>query len=383
MEPQDLVESLAARLGRAVVLYDASLNLVAFSAQDGETDEPRRTIVLARNASAAARALIRESGASRASAPVRIPPYEPTGARGRVVYAVRHRGHPHGYLTYIDDAPAETPVPPADAAALDAVHDDLGRALARRLLRERRARTRAGRLLDELLSDEPSRHQAAEALLDESLIAAAPPYVVAVVRPGLDHRPRASEVRLAIEESLNDLTAFSPARSPGRCAATTASWSSPTTPRPPSTASPPRSRAWSSERAPPPDPPRDPRRLPRGADLSRNGPPHPRNAPRPLGRHRREPPPRPPPLDRLTRADLPQAVQTLLEAGNGLPETLESYLDHACDAQATARTLTIHRSTLYYRLGRIKSLTGADLTNGTQRLELHLALKVATLATLY
>lgn len=382
MEPQDLVESLAARLGRAVVLYDASLNLVAFSAQDGETDEPRRTIVLARNASAAARALIRESGASRASAPVRIPPYEPTGARGRVVYTVRHRGHPHGYLTYIDDA--ETPIPAADAAALDAVHDDLGRALARRLLRERRARTRAGRLLDELLSDEPSRHQAAEALLDESLIAAAPPYVVAVVRPGLDHRPRASEVRLAIEESLNDLTAFSPRPFPwtmrGDHGVLVVPHNAPTAldrlaaslqgmvvgasaPHPSlnEIRDGYREALTSAETA------RRTRETPlvHWADTGVN---------RLLVRL---------PLDRLTRADLPQAVQTLLEVGNGLPETLESYLDHACDAQATARTLTIHRSTLYYRLGRIKTLTGADLTNGPQRLELHLSLKVATLANLY
>ncbi len=56
--------------------------------------------------------------------------------------------------------------------------------------------------------------------------------------------------------------------------------------------------------------------------------------------------------------------------------TLETYLDHAGDAQATAAALFVHRSTLYHRLHRIEELTGSDLRHGDDRLELHIALRM-------
>lgn len=62
--------------------------------------------------------------------------------------------------------------------------------------------------------------------------------------------------------------------------------------------------------------------------------------------------------------------------------TLERYLDSGCDARATAERLHLHRTSLYYRLGRIEELTGRDLSAGPDRLELHLALKLARLADL-
>jgi len=67
---------------------------------------------------------------------------------------------------------------------------------------------------------------------------------------------------------------------------------------------------------------------------------------------------------------------------SGAPElaaTLEAYLDLAGDAAATAARLRIHRTTLYYRLNRAAELAGADLRDGLQRLQLHLALKAAHL----
>lgn len=65
-----------------------------------------------------------------------------------------------------------------------------------------------------------------------------------------------------------------------------------------------------------------------------------------------------------------------------LVTTLERYLDSGCDARATAERLHLHRTSLYYRLGRIEELTGRDLSAGPDRLELHLALKLARLADL-
>jgi sugar diacid utilization regulator len=90
------------------------------------------------------------------------------------------------------------------------------------------------------------------------------------------------------------------------------------------------------------------------------------------------------PLDRLGAADLPEPVRRLLAAPNGteLARTVESYLDHGGDAQATARAISIHRSTLYYRLDRIAALIGVDVRDGATRHELHVGLRVATLAGL-
>jgi len=76
----------------------------------------------------------------------------------------------------------------------------------------------------------------------------------------------------------------------------------------------------------------------------------------------------------------PRALRHLDEADDGtLRRTLECYLDHAGHAQATATALSLHRATLYYRLDRIKQVTGIDLSDGAQRLELHVWLKLLRL----
>jgi PucR family transcriptional regulator, proline-responsive transcriptional activator len=55
--------------------------------------------------------------------------------------------------------------------------------------------------------------------------------------------------------------------------------------------------------------------------------------------------------------------------------TLETYLDFGGDAKRTAAHLHLHRTTLYYRLGRVREALGVDLDDGLTRLDLHLALK--------
>jgi DNA-binding PucR family transcriptional regulator len=40
----------------------------------------------------------------------------------------------------------------------------------------------------------------------------------------------------------------------------------------------------------------------------------------------------------------------------------------------------VHRQTLYYRLGRVRELTGLDLADGGDRLLLHIALRATRLA---
>jgi hypothetical protein len=87
------------------------------------------------------------------------------------------------------------------------------------------------------------------------------------------------------------------------------------------------------------------------------------------------------PEEERTEESLPEEVRLLLavDSGGDLTETLRLYLDHACNGPAASEALHIHRTTLYYRLGRISELTGLDLSNGRTRLSLHLGLTMLDL----
>lgn len=88
------------------------------------------------------------------------------------------------------------------------------------------------------------------------------------------------------------------------------------------------------------------------------------------------------PLDRLDLDDLPAPVTRLLRSDHRAVDvpTLGAYLDAGGDARATSVALGIHRSTLYYRLTRIRETTQADLGDGRVRRDLHTGLRVARLA---
>jgi hypothetical protein len=59
-----------------------------------------------------------------------------------------------------------------------------------------------------------------------------------------------------------------------------------------------------------------------------------------------------------------------------LVKTLARYLDCGGNYDLTADSLKVHRSTLRYRLGRIRDITGRDLNDADARLNLHLATRV-------
>lgn len=86
--------------------------------------------------------------------------------------------------------------------------------------------------------------------------------------------------------------------------------------------------------------------------------------------------------DRDAATLLPDSIDRLLAErdGLGLIETAEVYLDLGGDAKAAAAALFIHRSSLYKRLHRLERLTGYDLRQGDDRLELHLGLRLWRLA---
>jgi len=58
-----------------------------------------------------------------------------------------------------------------------------------------------------------------------------------------------------------------------------------------------------------------------------------------------------------------------------LTSTLESYLEHNCNMNATAAAVFAHRHTIAYRLDRIHALTGLDPAQSEHRERLGLGLK--------
>ena len=74
-------------------------------------------------------------------------------------------------------------------------------------------------------------------------------------------------------------------------------------------------------------------------------------------------------------ADALAALDPVASSSGPMLETLEAYLDLAGDAQRTAAHLTLHRTTLYYRLRRAADLLAVDLGDGAVRTRLHVALK--------
>jgi sugar diacid utilization regulator len=59
-----------------------------------------------------------------------------------------------------------------------------------------------------------------------------------------------------------------------------------------------------------------------------------------------------------------------------LLDTLAQYFDSGCNIDQAAAVLSIHRSTVKYRLKRVRELLGQDLNDGSTRLDLHLATRV-------
>ncbi|MGY4721607.1 PucR family transcriptional regulator [Naumannella huperziae] len=90
------------------------------------------------------------------------------------------------------------------------------------------------------------------------------------------------------------------------------------------------------------------------------------------------------PLEDIGADDLGPPIRRLLAEPRSaaMIETLEAYLAAGGDARATARVLCIHRSTLYYRLGRIRTVAGVELSDGGVRGELQAGLRLARLAGL-
>ncbi|GAA2944358.1 helix-turn-helix domain-containing protein [Microbacterium luteolum] len=387
MSLEGQVQAYADRLGRPIIVFDVEFTVIAFSVHDRDVDQARLAIILSHKGSSRARESIRDYRVGQSDGPVRIPPLN--GGLTRHVAPVRHEGLVVGYVS--STIPEENP--DAELVDDDVLRDaraQLGVILAAMALGNREDEDRALRLVTALLhGDVEQRGRAADELLTGGLLSPAPHYTVITMSAPPPADPSSAALRLVLDRARTAIPAFPSLTAVGtvidgeailvvpyqidgerlaalltlpafaRLRAGVGGAHSPLADAHRSLR-----EARIAGRGAAVDPMRD--RVVHWADLG-------------LDRVLLQLP-----LEDLTTADLPVPVQQLLveQSGPDLAETLEAYLDCGCDAQRTAQELHVHRSTLYYRLDRVRAIIDVDLSDGLVRRELHTGLRVATLAGL-
>lgn len=380
----DALQDLSELIQRRLVVTDERLRVVAYSIHESDTDRQRLSMILAHSDSWP----VPPAGANRG--------VQEVAGIGRVLFTPLHdHRHRVGFVLLVLE-PGEADLPPGLASTLTAHTGELGLLLSLRTLYAERDSNRVRSLLEQLIGADPgARQAAASALIDEQLLGASRHYSAVVLGPDPDSpaydpdhadptarlalaaivdfvartstasvagagigagigvlvfprpvvaerverildRPEYAMIRAGLGPLVSDLTeietSFQRALDAWRVGCRTKAVMKVLT--------------W--------------------VDLGID---------RLLIRL---------PLDSLTINDLPAPVRSLLAArlGAELVGTLDAYLSHGGDAVATARSLHIHRSTLYYRLDRIRAVGDFDLADGVLRRELHTGLRIAQLAGL-
>lgn len=380
---QQVVDALASRLGRSVAVDDTHGLLVVASRHFGDEDPLRTHALLQRSSDPRVLAHFAAQGIDGWSAPGRLPAAPEIGFKARVVVPIRTEGIPLGYLFLIDEAVQDAEIVLAATAAAE-----IGALLHRRLVLHERDGGRRELLARDLVATDPDvRAAAARAVVDEDLADAAEPAVALAVRcddeagTALRVAARRAAARALVTGAgrhgtvllLGGSTAAEGARAvaerlvadlrnaaggrvvvglggvvDGADAAR---------------------RSWEEAR----------RAAEAGALLPHLGDVV---TPDDLG-----------PYAVLLALPRPMASPELYPAGlrrllahdshEALVDTLETYLDCCGDATRTATALRVHRSTLYYRLGRIETLADVDLRDGADRLALHLGVKLRRVVAAY
>ncbi|MGW2215353.1 PucR family transcriptional regulator [Nonomuraea sp. NPDC001684] len=372
---QRIVDDLAVRLGRPLLLEDRVQRVIAYSEQNGAMDDIRRDSILRRHTTPEVREWLRAAGVHEAQAPLRTAGAPHLGLLPRVCVPLRHADGLLGFLWFIDAEPAMSEEKVAEAVAavpglaLALFHESLATGLASH--RELEAVT--GLLRGE--------RDAARQLIEAGAFPQGQPVTVLVARP------RSAEpdegLRLALEQGLlalrRRLSGHHPLHLVRYDHAVLLTAGPPVPPDELHAAMPvpvvvgvgrtrlelaqaagsyaeARHAAEVTARVP---------GLGRSAEWAR------------LGVYRT--------LTQLADQEVHPGLDGLLADEQYLPllETLETYLDLAGSAVATSRALRLHRTSLYYRLQRVEELARTDLKDGGERLALHLGLKLARLSGRY
>lgn len=374
-EIQQLVDALAHRLRRSVVINDPGVHLLYTSPHFGDEDEVRIRAVLQRDAGTKAIGHVLAQGVTNWTTAGVIPPNDELGMKSRVCVPVRWRGELLGLLIVMD---ADGTLTTSELAGIDEVARDVAPVLAASAHTTTYDATRERLVLD-LLSGRPAVRRRALTDLDANQTEQPIAAIVVTVRRAESATP--THVETALRNAVHDrdglhavdgrqgylLTAPQQLRakadrildrvrdlSAGHfdCVAGIGSGVSGLDRA--------HESATQAELAARAAGSLFPATAVQWSELGAYGP---------LLR-----------IPDLTADALPDEVQRLLavDRDGNLTASLRAYLDHGCLAPAAADALHIHRTTLYYRLGRITELTGLDLTDGRTRLVLHLGLTMLT-----
>ncbi|HEU4543851.1 MAG TPA: helix-turn-helix domain-containing protein [Jiangellaceae bacterium] len=398
---QHVVDRLASRLRRPAVLEDRFFRLVTYSAHDEPVDEVREASILRRHASADVSRWLSAVGIRLARGPVRVPGNAELNMLPRICFPVRYREMLLGYLWFVD---ADESVGPADLEWCVQEITDLGTLLHRESVASVPSSERVAETLRALLSDSPTAAVAARDLTDDGLISADDGVVVAVLQAVRGPATAGTAVRDALTEALigsphlyrrgsalhlarkdhSVLLLAAPGTDDVRLRSQLESLHSIATSELATTEphvelvigvgshQPELAGAYESYRE-------GRMAAMAGGALSTVGPVVQWTE---LGVYQVA-------ANLVARGEvapvLHEGLRSLLDSPEALPllETLETYLDAAGNAQVTAETLHLHRTSLYYRLQRVEQLARTDLKDGMERLALHLTLKVARLTGQY
>ncbi len=399
-ELQTIIDALASRVGRPTLIEDHRQRVVAYSEQLEPMDEVRRLSILRRQTTPEVIAFFRDVGIVQAKGPIRTPACDELQMLPRICVPIRHGDMLLGYVWVID---ADESMTDEEIAAVSTTTTELALALYRENLAGELASQRETEAIRLLLSDErDARRHGASTLFEGGLLAGDDvPTTAIVARLIMRPNVRLDDLaRIALEQALIAVRRRTGPREavhlvrydhgvllvhdrqdagPSRVLAGHLNEALQATIRGlPSVAGAvvgvgrPREElaelrlsydeamlaAQVAMRLPAVGP---------VADWSQ------------LGIYRL--------LSQLSGEMLSNAaVHPGLERLIGDPahrpllETLETYLDLAGNAHATAVRMNLHRASVYYRLQRVEQLAGTDLRNGNERLSLHMALKLARLA---
>lgn len=389
---QQVVDRLASRLGRSAAVDDTQGRLVVASQHFGDQDPLRVYAIITRTSDPRVMEHFRTHGIYDWTEPGRIPYNPEIEFKARVCLPIREQGILFGHLFLIDEDVADWEI---DEAAEAVQH--IGQLMYGRLVvREEAVRT-SETLVQDLVSTDPmARTVAMKQLTDDRLVIAAEPTLAVQLRLIAAEEPARLELALRAAVEVATRTRFretylawvrggdalillfgrAAAEEHGRAVAEAVIDALAETPRVDrvvagigSIASGPGGCAESHQ---------DAVLAARAATLMETlgdivGPAE-------LGVYRtllRLP------EDQLDEGLYPPGLRALLavDGKDSLVETLETYLDCGGDTARAAEALHIHRSTLYYRIGRIESIAGVDLRDGEQRLSLHLGLRLRRMLT--
>ncbi len=394
---QHVVDRLASRLRRPAVLEDRFFRLVTYSAHDEPVDQVREASILRRHASPDVSRWLGSVGIREARGPVRVPGNTELNMLPRICFPVRHRQMLLGYLWFVD---ADESIPPADLEWCVQGITDLGTLLHRDSVASVPSSERVDETLRALLSDSPTAAVAAHDLSDDGLISADEGVVVAVLQTVQGSIAAGQAVRDALTEALigsphlyrrgsalhlarkdhSVLLLSAPGTDDARLRSQLESLHSiaagELTTSEPDAALVIGVGGHRADLAGAHESYREARMAAMaGGALPTLGPVVQWCE---LGVYQVA-------AKLAARGEvtpvLHEGLRALLDSPEALPllETLETYLDAAGNAQVTAETLHLHRTSLYYRLQRVEHLAHTDLKDGMERLALHLTLKVARL----